>query len=337
MESNQPQPKIILDERIAQQLEETEARLKMLVSSTKLGTWEYNPITGDLTWSDECRKIYGALPDQAVNFGVFVEQIHPDDKIWVEAEIAASMGSQSDGNYDITYRIRRFDNNEFRWIRAQGKVYKNVDGQPDRFIGTVLDITDAMEANKKSATLAAIIATSDDAIISKTLDSVVTSWNEAAERMFGYTASEIIGQSIVILIPPDRQDEEPLILDRVKSGERVEHFETKRITKHGQLIDVSLTISPIKGENGSIIGLSKIARDITDKKNAEQLLQKREEHFRLALNAAHLGTFDMDIEKELWNGIPDAESYLEFSKASQLPIARISYKICTLKTAKESG
>jgi len=297
MESNQLQPKIIHHERIAQQLEETEARLRMLVASTKLGTWEYNPITGDLHWSDECKKIYGALPDQTINFEVFVDQIHPDDKIWVESEIATAMSPGSDGNYDITYRIRRFDKDEFRWIRAQGKVFKNDDGQPARFIGTVLDMTDAMEANKKSATLAAIIASSDDAIVSKTLESIVTSWNGAAERIFGYTASEMIGKSIVILIPHDRQDEEPLILERLKSGERVEHFETKRITKYGQLIDVSLTISPIKDDKGRIIGLSKIARDVTDKKNAEQLLQKREEHFRLALNAAHLGTFDMDIVK----------------------------------------
>jgi two-component system sensor histidine kinase VicK len=297
MESNQIQPKIIQIEKLSQQLEETEARLKMLVASTKLGTWDYNPITGDLHWSDECKKIYGALPGQSINFDVFVNQIHTDDKIWVESEISNAMNPEADGNYDISYRIRRFDNNEYRWIRAQGKVFKNHDGYPSRFIGTVLDITDAMEANKRSATLAAIITSSDDAIVSKTLESIVTSWNGAAERMFGYTAAEMIGQSIVILIPPDRQNEEPHILERLKSGERVEHFETKRITKHGELIDVSLTISPIKDDNGRIIGLSKIARDITERKNAQQLLQKREEHFRLALNAAHLGTFDMDIVK----------------------------------------
>jgi PAS domain S-box-containing protein len=289
--------KLVQYEQQTQQLEETEARLRMLVASTRLGTWDYNLITGDLHWSDECRKIYGASPDMPVNFEIFAKQIDPNDKGWVEAEISKAIDPSGNGNYDITYRVHRFDNNESRWIRAQGQIFKNSDGVPARFIGTVIDVTDTKAAIEKSARLQAIIASSDDAIISKTLESIVTTWNQAAERMFGYKASEIIGQSIVKLIPPDRQDEEPHILKRLRAGERVEHFETKRITKYGQLIDVSLTISPIKDETGKIIGLSKIARDITYKKQAVQLLQKREEHFRLALNAADLGTFDMDIVK----------------------------------------
>ncbi len=129
-----------------------------------------------------------------------------------------------------------------------------------------MDITDLKQAEEKSAKLAAIIESSDDAIISKTLESVITSWNESAERMFGYTADEIIGETIYKLIPPDRQEEEPKILARLKSGERVEHFETKRLRKDGRLIDVSLSISPVKDKQGNIIGLSKIARDITEKK-----------------------------------------------------------------------
>ncbi|HZX58326.1 MAG TPA: PAS domain S-box protein, partial [Mucilaginibacter sp.] len=122
------------------------------------------------------------------------------------------------------------------------------------------------QAEEKSAKLAAIVESSDDAIISKTLESVITSWNDSAERMFGYSADEIIGQTIYKLIPIDRQHEEPKILARLKSGERVEHFETKRLTKDGRLLDVSLTISPIKDLQGKIIGLSKIARDITERK-----------------------------------------------------------------------
>jgi len=132
-----------------------------------------------------------------------------------------------------------------------------------------IDITDIKQAEEKSAKLAAIIDGSDDAIISKTLESVITSWNASAERMFGYTGDEIIGETIYKLIPPDRQNEEPLILSRLKNGERMEHFETKRLTKDGKLLDVSLTISPIKDSQGNIIGLSKIARDITERKQNE--------------------------------------------------------------------
>ncbi|RZK39716.1 MAG: PAS domain S-box protein [Pedobacter sp.] len=133
-----------------------------------------------------------------------------------------------------------------------------------------LEITEFKQAEERSAKLAAIIESSEDAIISKTLESVITSWNHSAVRMFGYTEDEIIGESIYKLIPPDRTDEEPRILSRLKNGERVEHFETKRLTKSGKLIDVSLTISPVKDKEGKIIGLSKIIRDITYKKQEEQ-------------------------------------------------------------------
>jgi PAS domain S-box-containing protein len=143
---------------------------------------------------------------------------------------------------------------------------KNEADEIDAGLIIALDITDIKQAEGKSAMLAAIIESSDDAIISKTLESVITSWNDSAERMFGYKSDEIIGETIYKLIPPDRQDEEPQILARLKSGERVEHFETKRLTKNGRLLDVSLSISPVKDGNGHIIGLSKIARDITERK-----------------------------------------------------------------------
>jgi PAS domain S-box-containing protein len=132
-----------------------------------------------------------------------------------------------------------------------------------------LDITDIKSAEEKSAKLAAIVESSDDAIISKTLDGIITSWNQAAERMFGYTADEMVGQPILKLIPGDRLDEEPMIIDRIKKGEHVNHFETRRVTKEERELDVSLTISPIRDPSGEITGASKIARDISEKKQDE--------------------------------------------------------------------
>ncbi|ALL07078.1 hypothetical protein AQ505_17260 [Pedobacter sp. PACM 27299] len=126
------------------------------------------------------------------------------------------------------------------------------------------------QAETNSAILSAIIASSDDAIISKDLNSIITSWNPSAERIFGYSAAEMIGESILKLIPQDRKSEESMILSKLITGERVQNFETKRLNKAGGLIDVSLTISPIKNSQGQITGLSKIARDITDKKLEEQ-------------------------------------------------------------------
>lgn len=122
--------------------------------------------------------------------------------------------------------------------------------------------------------LSAIVDSSDDAIISKNLDGIITSWNKSAERLFGYTTEEAVGQSITMLIPADRLEEEPLIISRLKSGERVDHFETIRRRKDGGLIDISLTISPIRDGSGNIIGASKIARDITESKRMMIELQR---------------------------------------------------------------
>lgn len=123
--------------------------------------------------------------------------------------------------------------------------------------------------DEAQARLAAIIESSDDAIVSKTLDGVIQTWNKGAERIFGWAADEVIGKPITIIIPPDRLGEEPNILARIRAGERIEHFETVRVTKDGRLIDISVTISPVRDASGCIIGASKIARDITSQKQFE--------------------------------------------------------------------
>src|SRR6266568_6220351 len=120
------------------------------------------------------------------------------------------------------------------------------------------------------AKLAAIVESSDDAIVSKTLNGIITTWNRGAQRIFGWQADEVIGQPINIIIPPDRQDEEPNILQQIRAGQRVDHFETIRLTKDGRPLNVSVTISPIRDANGVIVGASKIARDITLQKQIQK-------------------------------------------------------------------
>jgi PAS domain S-box-containing protein len=135
------------------------------------------------------------------------------------------------------------------------------------------DVTQRKRAEHEHAWLAAIVDSSDDAIASKTLDGIVTSWNPAAMRLFGYQPAEIVGKPVTIIIPPELHAEESEILARLRQGERIEHYETVRVAKDGRRIDVSLTVSPIRGEDGDIIGASKIARDITERKRTEQLLR----------------------------------------------------------------
>ncbi|HEY7640831.1 MAG TPA: PAS domain S-box protein [Steroidobacteraceae bacterium] len=148
-----------------------------------------------------------------------------------------------------------------------------------RLFGVVLifrDITEQRRAEHTRAWLAAIIASSDDAIVSKTLDGQITSWNPGAVRLFGYQPEEILGKSILEIVPPELHDEEAEVLARLRRGERVEHFETTRIAKDGRRVEVSLTVSPIRDEEGTIVGASKIARDIGERKRAERLLREAE-------------------------------------------------------------
>jgi len=153
---------------------------------------------------------------------------------------------------------------------------------------TGIDITDRKhfeaalrESEQRLRSLASIVESNDDAIVSKNLDGVITSWNRGAERVFGFSAAEAVGQPITLVIPHDRQDEERLILTRIRRGERIDHFETVRQTKHGSLITVSLTVSPVKNVEGKIIGASKIARDITEQKRDQEhiaMLAREAEH-----------------------------------------------------------
>jgi len=136
-------------------------------------------------------------------------------------------------------------------------------------VNMLLDITDRKVNELATQRLAAIVESSADAIVSKDLDGVITSWNAGAQRIFGYRPEEVIGKSITILIPADKQNEEPGILKRIRRGERIEHYETVRLRKDGSLIDISLSVSPLKDAAGRIVGASKIARDITERKQAE--------------------------------------------------------------------
>lgn len=145
--------------------------------------------------------------------------------------------------------------------------------------------------------LAAIVESSDDAIISKQLDGTITTWNGAAERLFGYTADEIIGQSILTLIPADLHHEETSIIERLRRGERIEHFETVRRHKSGKLIDISLTVSPLKRADGTVIGASKIARDITQKKRADELLLQQAARLETLNRVARIISQDLDLDR----------------------------------------
>jgi PAS domain S-box-containing protein len=156
------------------------------------------------------------------------------------------------------------------------------------------DMTEIRSADRDRAMLAAIIESSQDAIISKTLDGIIRSWNAGAERIFGYTAKEAVGQSITLIIPPERHHEEAQIQARLKRGESIDHYETVRMAKDGRLLDISITISPMRNAAGNLIGASKIARDISDRKQSEAALRESEERFRRLVELLPVGVYTCD-------------------------------------------
>ena len=185
-----------------------------------------------------------------------------------------------------------------RWVHANYEPHRAVDGSVDGVVITVTDITERKRAEHAQATLAAIVEDSEDAIISKTLEGNVTSWNRAAARLLGFTAEEMIGQNIAQIFPAERFAEGERILTAVRSGQSLEHYESQRRTKEGRLIDVSLSASPIHDAAGNVVGASTIARDITERKRAEAAVHEAAEQRRLALEAADLGSWDFRFKTD---------------------------------------
>ncbi len=164
----------------------------------------------------------------------------------------------------------RFPQSGVHFLRVVYTPDADARGHVQGWIASLLDIGERKHAEEARALLAGIVDSSDDAIISKTLDGIITSWNAGAERIFGYAASEAIGQSIAIIIPPERRDEEIEIIERLRQGEKIEHFETRRVGKDGRQVAISLTVSPVRDRQGVVIGASKIARDISDRVRADE-------------------------------------------------------------------
>jgi PAS domain S-box-containing protein len=181
------------------------------------------------------------------------------------------------------------------------------DGDLIGAVNMLIDVTDRKRADQVKQHLAGIVEFSDDAIISISLHGIIQSWNAAAERIYGYTAREVIGQSVDMLIPPDRLSEEPEILDRIRLGQHIDHYETVRLRKDGSLIDISLTVSPIMEGHGRVIGASKIARDISERRKAQEqrdLILREMNHrirnlFTLARSVVALSARSVDTSKEL--------------------------------------
>ena len=380
--------------RLFESMRESQDRLSLAVESTGLGTWDFDPLTGELRWDERSKAMFGLPPEAEVDYETFLEGLHPEDRQRADRVVQRALDPATGGRYDLEYRTVGIEDGLERWVSARGRAYFDEGGRAVRFTGTVLDITERKQAEEAlrqsellyrtvmqqateniflvevetrrvvesnpafreslgyseeelrrmtlydivaddrksvdanirriveqrstfvgerkyrhkdgslmdvevsasivlhhgketmcvvahdvterkraeetSSRLAAIVESSNDAIIGKTLDGIITSWNRGAQETYGYSAEETVGKPVSMLAPPDRHNEIPGIMEKLRGGEHVNNYETVRVKKNGERIDVSLTISPITNSAGNVVGASTIARDITARKRVEE-------------------------------------------------------------------
>jgi PAS domain S-box-containing protein len=281
----------------ARRLRESEARLKLATEVAKLGVFVWETIADRGSWeNDRMYEIFGRTrEDGPINGAAFLNQVvHPDYRKAFQRAMEATLQQREAFRFEGLICL---PDKTLHCIEINGELQPQTDGAAGKILGTARDITEiraSEEALRRSVQrlgeLAAIVASSDDVILSKDLNGVITSWNEAATRVFGYSAEEMIGSSILKLIPEHLHSDEKTILENIRAGRRIDHFETVRLTKGGKLLDVSVTVSPVKDEKGVVVGASKILRDISGRKRMEQSLLQAEKIAatgRMAATIAH--------------------------------------------------
>jgi nitrogen fixation negative regulator NifL len=253
-------------------------------------------------WNHGAEEIYGYSKEQAVGriSHQLLGTVFPKPLAEIEADILRL--GRWDGDLIHTTQDGRRIVVASRWAARRDK-----NGRVLGMMEINNDITERRQAEEERTQLAAIVESSGDAIISKSLEGIVTSWNPSAERLFGYTAEEVIGRPISVLIPPERQDEEAEFLERLGRGERIDHYDTVRVDKSGRPIDVSVTLSPVCDATGAVIGISKSVRDITERKRAEEALRSSQAKLQGVIGSAMDAIISVD----------DAQRIVVFNQAAE--------------------
>lgn len=267
-------------------LRHSEQRLRLITDASPIMVWMSGMDKLCYYFNHTWLEFVGRTLEQESGNG-WAENVHPDDFDRCLQVYVSSFEARRP--FQMEYRLRHHSG-EYRWILDSAVPRYASDGRFEGFVGGCLDIHAQKEASQARSRLAAIVESSDDAIVSKDLNGVVTSWNRQAERLFGYKEQEMIGRSILTIIPPELHRDEDMILGRIKSGQKIDHFETVRIARSGERIEVSLSISPVRDEHGNIIGAAKIARDIRENRKIERALRTTEKLAaagRLAATVAH--------------------------------------------------
>jgi PAS domain S-box-containing protein len=242
-------------------------------NSSKIGAWTWEIVSNSMTWDDHGTPLLGLKPDAFPRrYEDFVSVISPEDRERVAREITKSVEGQAPFETELQVV---WPDHSVHVLGVRGTVHRDEAGRPLRMVGTCWAICEGKGTQENRDHLASLVEGADDAIIGKTLDGIIISWNKGAEQVYGYLSKEVIGKAISVLLPPGRADELPEIVRRLSRGESIGHYETLRQRKDGRVIDISLTISPIKNMRGHLTGASSIARDITEHKHLREILQAK--------------------------------------------------------------
>ena len=263
-------------------------RFQLAARAANCLMWDWDLLCGEIVWAGMTRPYFGVAPSEVVRMGapahqIWAQRVHPDDLATTETVSRAAIETGAE-SWEHEYRFRRADDS-YVYILERAFISRDDAGRAVRIIGAIEDVSEWKSSEGATTRLAAITATSTDAIISKTLDGIVTAWNPAAERLFGYSEREMVGQSIFVLIPEELHAEERELLQRIRQGERVDFADAERIRKDGGRIDIALTVSPVFNAAGEVVGASSIKRDITERKRASAELARREERYRALVTA----------------------------------------------------
>jgi PAS domain S-box-containing protein len=312
----------IADRRRAEHaLSESERRYRLLVQSLPAAVYTCDQDGRVILYNDAAVELWGRTPDVGKDLWCGSWRIFRPDGTSMPVEECPMARTLKEGRAvrGEEIIIERPDGTR-RNVLPHPEPVLDASGAVVGAVNMLMDITDLKEANRARGHLAAIVESTEDAIISKSLDGVITAMNKAAERLFGYSASELVGRSVTQLIPTERQDEERVILDRIRQGLHIESFETIRMTKDGRRIDVSLSISPVRDVQGRMVGASKIARDITQRKRAERALRQSEGRLRAMFGQAAVGIVLADRQGR----------FIEVNDRMCQIVGRSAAELCTL-------
>jgi PAS domain S-box-containing protein len=287
-------------EKAYESLMEEKRRLSEAQKIAHIGNWDYDLINDKLYCSDEMYSIFGHKPREGMSYDKLLGYVHPEDRSYVDNAVKKALNEKS---FSIDHRIISADGEE-RIVHAQGEASYNENKSPIRIKGIVQDITERKRAEEKIRILANVVESSNDAIITESLEGTITSWNKGAEQIYGYSAEEVLGKNVSIAEPDNLKGEIKNLIEKIKQGEEIQHYKTVRLKKDGTTINISITYSPVFDASGKLIAISSMGRDITEQVNAERLLAKAEEarkkeiHHRIKNNLQVISSLlDLQAEK----------------------------------------